>query len=325
MNTSLPSGISTRLSHQAALSVCCLLFLFAFARPAQGGFTQGLGTNVYSLYAYDGTSFTVYGTDPDPLGPFGGGALPYPTFFFGTGTGTVPPTGPVTVTAVGVPASATFTLGNNPTGVGGITLALNNPNTVPDEVRLDWCTFYINSSGSSIPIPGFLANVSGTMTGVGSYWELAGGETIFYNSSTYTASTASIGGVPYLFGPAGAGPWIGAAGPGAFSTTTATMSFAPVPVIANGSTFSVVGYLDLIVDPGTVQVQILPLVAPPALGICTYSNSPVVFYPSDPGTNFALYMTTNLTTGTWVPVTNGIPFTAVQITNPPNPVFFRLQ
>jgi hypothetical protein len=35
-------------------------------------------------------------------------------------------------------------------------------------------------------------------------------------------------------------------------------------------------------------------------------------------------MTTNLTGGNWVTVTNGIPISGVQITNSFGPVFFRL-
>jgi hypothetical protein len=35
-------------------------------------------------------------------------------------------------------------------------------------------------------------------------------------------------------------------------------------------------------------------------------------------------MTTNLTSGNWVTVTNGIPFSGVQITNAPGTAFFRL-
>jgi hypothetical protein len=35
-------------------------------------------------------------------------------------------------------------------------------------------------------------------------------------------------------------------------------------------------------------------------------------------------MTTNLTSGNWVTVTNGIPFIGLQITNAPGTAFFRL-
>jgi hypothetical protein len=64
----------------------------------------------------------------------------------------------------------------------------------------------------------------------------------------------------------------------------------------------------------------------PAPGIATYSNQPVVFFPlTIIGTNFEVQMTTNLASGNWVAVTNGIPFIGVQISNAPSPAFFRIQ
>ena len=66
----------------------------------------------------------------------------------------------------------------------------------------------------------------------------------------------------------------------------------------------------------------------PALGVATYSNQPVMYFPylaSTIGTHYQLQMTTNLTSGNWVPVTNGVTFICVQITNAPSPAFFRLQ
>jgi hypothetical protein len=68
-------------------------------------------------------------------------------------------------------------------------------------------------------------------------------------------------------------------------------------------------------------VWILPVTPP--LGITTISNLPLVVYPMA-GTNYVLEMTTNLSSGNWVPVTNAVPFVAVQVTNPPGTVFFRL-
>jgi hypothetical protein len=46
---------------------------------------------------------------------------------------------------------------------------------------------------------------------------------------------------------------------------------------------------------------------PPALGIIEVSKLPVVIWPSS-GTNFVLRMTTHLTSGNRVTITNGIPF-----------------
>lgn len=75
----------------------------------------------------------------------------------------------------------------------------------------------------------------------------------------------------------------------------------------------------------TVNRPELILGPPPPLGIGTYSNAPVVFFPTILGTKHTLQMTTNLASGNWVTVTNGIPFSGVQITNAPGTAFFRLQ
>ncbi len=69
------------------------------------------------------------------------------------------------------------------------------------------------------------------------------------------------------------------------------------------------------------QIVARPLLV---LGISTYSNQPVVFSPAN-GWSYGVQMTTNLASGNWVTVTNGIPFNGLQITNAPGTAFFRLQ
>lgn len=60
------------------------------------------------------------------------------------------------------------------------------------------------------------------------------------------------------------------------------------------------------------------------LGIAAASSLPVIVWPAAT-TNFVLQTTTNLVTGPWVTVTNGIPFSGLQITNAPHTTYFRLQ
>jgi hypothetical protein len=72
------------------------------------------------------------------------------------------------------------------------------------------------------------------------------------------------------------------------------------------------------------QLYAIEFPVPPPLGISLYSNAPVVFYPTASGTNFSVQMATNLAAPVWVPVTNGIPFSGIQITNAPTNAFFRL-
>ena len=68
----------------------------------------------------------------------------------------------------------------------------------------------------------------------------------------------------------------------------------------------------------------IPLVKPPALGISTYGSQPALFFPAATDANFVLQMTTNLASGNWVTVSNGIPISGLIITNPPGSAFFRL-
>ena len=68
----------------------------------------------------------------------------------------------------------------------------------------------------------------------------------------------------------------------------------------------------------------LPTAPPPAIGISTYSNRPVVFFPTATGRSYVVQMSTNLASGNWTTVTNGIPFSGIELTNAPRAAFFRL-
>jgi hypothetical protein len=63
----------------------------------------------------------------------------------------------------------------------------------------------------------------------------------------------------------------------------------------------------------------------PSLAIAAASGKFFVFWPASAGTNFTLLMTTNLATGPWVPVTNGVPQTGISVSNTAPQLFFRLQ
>ena len=65
------------------------------------------------------------------------------------------------------------------------------------------------------------------------------------------------------------------------------------------------------------------IVVPPAFGITTISNFPVLVWPSS-ATNFVLQISTNLSTGSWVNVAGGVPFSGVMVTNSGGNAFFRL-
>jgi BspA type Leucine rich repeat region (6 copies)/PKD domain len=63
----------------------------------------------------------------------------------------------------------------------------------------------------------------------------------------------------------------------------------------------------------------------PPLGVSPYGGQPAVFFPTATGTNYVLQMSTNLASGNWVTVSNGISISGLIITNPPASAFFRLQ
>jgi hypothetical protein len=63
----------------------------------------------------------------------------------------------------------------------------------------------------------------------------------------------------------------------------------------------------------------------PTLSVGTASGQIIVLWPASAGTNYTLEMTTNLSTGPWVPATNGVPQNAYLFTNSSPAVFFRLQ
>ncbi len=71
-------------------------------------------------------------------------------------------------------------------------------------------------------------------------------------------------------------------------------------------------------------IRTAPILIAPPLGMSTYGSQPAVFFPTASGTNFVLQMTTNLASGQWVTVSNGIPISGIIITNPANNAFFRL-
>jgi|GEM_PF-7085000 len=85
-----------------------------------------------------------------------------------------------------------------------------------------------------------------------------------------------------------------------------------------------VRFYNRVLSPSEISQLYTLETSPPLIGISTYSNSPVVFYPTVPGLSYGLQMTTNLSSPTWSPVTNAVPFTALGITNAPSNAFFRL-
>ncbi|HMD53749.1 MAG TPA: hypothetical protein VKJ65_04280, partial [Phycisphaerae bacterium] len=224
----IPVGGSRRITVLAS----AMALLLTSIHLAQGGtFTQmAAGTNVYNLYAYNGANGMSDGIELEP--PFSGSPVPTINFFPATQfAGTIPLTGTPFINSAAISgasgaADAQFTLGNtstgaNPTGVSstggiGLTLFLNNPNSTADEVRFDWNAIYSYSGTSSTtlgsPSSPLMVIISGNLSAIGSYYALAGGETI-YDGSSSTTVTIGAGTAPgdgFTQAGLGAGPWNGA-------------------------------------------------------------------------------------------------------------------
>jgi uncharacterized repeat protein (TIGR03803 family) len=93
-------------------------------------------------------------------------------------------------------------------------------------------------------------------------------------------------------------------------------------VLFYGTTSSGVG---TVATYGTVFAVLVnpPMTITPAAYQQSASNQVTLFWPGW-AQGAVLQQTTNLTSGTWVPVTNGLPVTGIQVTNAAPNVFYRL-
>jgi hypothetical protein len=307
------------------------------------------GCGEYSVYAYDGNTSSYYNgdnTDPDPGGMFGGDPLTYPMDFISTYQQAI--IGPVnqstaTIGSSSATVSYSFDLAEAgssyplgyPAGSGPITVNLNNPGTAADELRLDWTASYQLTAPSYTIPPGFTLTVSGTLSGASPYWEVAGQVSIVVlNTMGENVYTANVGSISVsspvtrganLFAPAGAGGagWIGSTA-SASLPYTGTLLYSPSapPPLVNVNTVVVQGYVDLIVDPGNITVQIQ---ANPEPQIRRSGGTATVFWPAVNG--WSLQQNTNLATATWtsssgVTTSNGTNF--LNLTPPQGNMFYRL-
>jgi hypothetical protein len=111
--------------------------------------------------------------------------------------------------------------------------------------------------------------------------------------------------------------------PGATNASYATNN---VQLVDSGNLFSCLvnnSFGSVLSSNALLTVTNVAVVIPP-LGIGSLSNLPVLVWPAS-ATNYVLQMTTNLLSGNWVTITNGIPFGGVQLTNVPGTTTYRLQ
>lgn len=259
MKTSFPFPRFITRSHRTAVLVCGLTFLSASARLVQAQWSIMGGTNQFNIFTLDanngvGGSGGSGSTDPAAQGtPLSGFQyMGYGTTFAGN-VNYNPPTSLLATYSVNLTAAT------DPTASGS-TISLTWGGSGQAELRLDWTATYINGGGST-PFPsGFYLDISGN---IGVYDALAGQETFYYNGQTTTATIQNNGFNAGANGITSGGPWWGMTSPGSFGPTaiypTGAGSLGNVP---NGGTVEVQGYLDLLVDPGSIQIQIEPAPEP---------------------------------------------------------------
>lgn len=221
-----------------------LVCLLGVAYVAQAQFSMQPGTNQYNIYTYDGATSTGTGTDPAAQG------TPLPTFQYLSYGTAIPGIGSFTFSSSSPTASVNFSAGSDPT-VSGTTLSLTYSGANQDELRLDWMATYFNYSGNSQTTPlGFAINISGTAN---TYAAFAGQESFYYGGNTVTATILNNGFPSGTYGLSN-GPWWGSTS-SSFSSTIYP-SFGSSLTIPNGDGFVVSGYMDLLVDPSSIQIQI---------------------------------------------------------------------
>jgi hypothetical protein len=245
-------------------SLLCSLMVMAIVSVAEAQFGLTAGTNIYNIYAYDGATATSVGTSPAAQGT----ALPFQFI-----PGSTPLSGSFSA-APNAGTSVSFVLSPDATSIG-TTLSLTYSGTGQDELRLDWMATYINNSGASYTVPtAFSFSISGTAN---IYAAVAGAET-FYNGNGPGTVSAIIQNNGFPAGTYGlsAGPWWGSTSP-SFSTTISPLITGSPLNIASGGTLEVAGYLDLVVDPGSIQVTIQATPEPGTLALMFVGAAGIFF------------------------------------------------
>jgi hypothetical protein len=249
MNTSNMRPQSNYRSRQATAIFCAWALLLASAHLAPAQFSATAGTNAYNYSDYNATPAATDGLQVQA--PYTGTPLPYPgvpSVSPGPTISTSDPNFAATIT--GASASASGNIGGGATPYGsGITVTLDNPNPGDAaEVRLDWFSTFTYTGGPFSPT-GITAIIMGNTLG---YYAVAGGEVIDDNGNLSTATLAGNGFSPAPLNPSAT--WFGAVNSGPIITSDSG-SFTPL-TINNGDTIEVQGFLDLVVDPGSVQVEL---------------------------------------------------------------------
>ena len=255
------------------IRLSALLLLLTLARQASAQYALIPSSDYVNVYYFDGVN-PIYGTDPTGSTVAGKGTPlssytwlnssttpgPVPSGSFNTG---VMPGGSGTAQVSYQQASLFF--GSNSVSQSGVSpvgtsLQLNNTGSGIAELRIDWVAQYLYSGPNGQQTPDFiLLSMSGN---VNNYSVLAGEENFQVNAGPNLNAGIPIGGD---FVAPNSYPYPGSINPSAnwWGYTSPTTSYASSPnafagtqIINTGDTLTVTGFIDLLVDPGSVNVLI---------------------------------------------------------------------
>jgi hypothetical protein len=261
----------------SVISWGCLALLLASVRFAQAQYTLVPSSDYVNVYFNDG--FTTYAgtTDPTPNTANGTGTplSPYSWLLSSVTPGPVPTGSYNTGSMITANATAQISYqqaslfaGSNSVSQSGVSpvgtsMQLVNTGAGVAELRVDWTAMY-TYTGPTTQTPDFLQlNISGA---VNNYTIVAGEENFQVNAGPTLNAGIPIGGdfvTPSSY-PGGvntlANFW-GYASP-TTSFSAAPSGFAGAQSINNGDTLTVTGFLDMIVDPGSINLTIEPALVP---------------------------------------------------------------
>jgi hypothetical protein len=255
------------------IRLSAVLLLLSLARQASAQYTLIPSSDYVNVYFFDGFS-PFYGTDPTP-NTISGTGTPLTSYTWVNGSttpGFVPSgsfnTGPmstINATAQVSYQQASLFVGSNSVSQSGISpvgtsMQLNNTGSGIAELRIDWVAQYSYSGPNGVQTPDFLLlNLSGN---VNNYSVLAGEENFQVNAGPTLNAGIPIGGdfaapnfYPY---PGGVNPlanWWGFSSPTTSYVSTPNTLAGP-QLINFGDTLTVTGFIDILVDPGSMNVLI---------------------------------------------------------------------
>ena len=264
---------STYASCSCFVLALCLGLLSASQRVAQAQYTLLPTSDYLNVYFNDGSG-TVYGANPT-LFTTGGQGTPLATYSW-LNSSTTPgpvPSGSFNTGLMATPNAlaqvtyqqASLFVGSNSVNQPfaspvGTSLELTNIGSGIAELRIDWVAQYSYSGPNGALVPdAMLIGMAGT---VSNYTVLAGEENFQVNANPIVNASIPIGGdfvapnnYPYPGSINPAASWWGYTAPTA-SFNSSPDAFGSTQLINNGQTLTVTGFIDVLVDPGSVNVVI---------------------------------------------------------------------